>query len=191
MGKNIANAALRTHKATSQHSAPLGLCARARGRMVFRKDCEMLVYRSPVYGAGCFAEMHSSSTLESACHATGVAAPCWGIDGNANYTVFQPRLHGSNNIHVSRCRKIARHVQWHGPECHRGAPRSTFLNAVRVCPLLDTQHHAWSERLSLQMLITWLKSAQVGSSLSFSQIVAWAYERSPCSVTALLGQCLN
>ena len=122
--------------------------------MVFRKDCEMLVYRSPVYGAGCFAEMHGSSTLESACRATGVAAPCWGIDGNANYTVFQPHLHGSNNIHVSRCRKIARHVQWHGPECHRGAPRSTLLNAVRVCPLLDTQHHTWSERLSLQMLTT-------------------------------------
>ena len=32
--------------------------------------------------------------------------------------------------------------------------RSTFLNAVRVCPLLDTQHHTWSERLSLQMLTT-------------------------------------
>ena len=77
----------------------------------------------------------------------------------ADYAVFQPRLHGGNNMYASRLQsslprewtlaccvfhpcqdgRIAWYAQRHGPECPGGAPRSTLLHAIRVCPLSGTE----------------------------------------------------
>ena len=92
----------------------------------------------------------------------------------AGYAVFQPRLHGGNNIHFSRLPssllrewtlarcghhtfqdgRSARHAHRH-PECLCGTPCRTLLHAIRVCPLFDIQRHTWLERLGLQRVPFW------------------------------------
>eukprot|EP00439_Symbiodinium_sp_Y106_P021066 s9111_g2.t1 len=106
----------------------------------------------------------------------------------ADYAVFQPRLHGGNNIHSSRLPssllrewtlarcghhpfqdgRIARHAPRQGSECLCGAPRSTFPHAIRVCPLFDTQRHTWLERAYNMCLCLVMLSCCGGSLILFS-----------------------